>query len=102
MKSLIAVLGFLSIAAQEPEVLPQRVFALRDARVVIEKGKVLPKATVVIRDGSIEAVGADVKPPADALVLDGKGLTVYPGFIDALNFWGVDLSLRRPEGGPPA
>jgi imidazolonepropionase-like amidohydrolase len=102
MKYLIAALGFLVIAAQKPDPLTPHVYAIRDARVVTEPGKVLQKATVVIRDGLIEAVGADVKPPADALVIDGKGLTVYPGFIDGLSHWGIDLNLRRPEGGPPA
>jgi imidazolonepropionase-like amidohydrolase len=84
------------------QVLRPTVFAIRDARVVPEAGKVLPKATVVVRDGLIEAVGADVKAPGDALVIDGAGLTVYPGFIDALSNWGFDAALRRPEGGPPA
>src|SRR5437870_441752 len=64
------------------------VFAIRSARVITEPGKVLNDATVVIRDGLIEAAGKDVKAPTDALVIDGKGLTVYPGFIDALNTWG--------------
>ncbi len=102
MKYLLAALGFLLLAIQKPDPLTPRIYALRDARVITEPGKVLPRATVVIRDGLIEAVSADVKPPADAIVLDGKGLTVYPGFIDALSQWGVDLALRRPEGGPPA
>src|SRR5947209_8693260 len=88
--------------AQRSGTLKPTVFAVRDARVVVEPGRVLPKATVVIRDGLIEAVGADVKPPADALVTDGSGLTVYPGFIDALSNWGFDPALRRSEVGPTA
>src|SRR5262245_40666171 len=92
----------LAAVAQRPPVLAPTVFAIRDARVVVEAGQVLPKATVVIRDGVIEALGTDVKVPADALVIDGKGLTVYPGFLDAASTWGVDWSLRRTEGGPPA
>lgn len=78
------------------------VFAIRDAKVISEPGKVLPKATVVIRDGLIESIGAEVKPPADALIIDAKGLTVYPGFIDALSNWGFDPGLRRSVAGPPA
>src|SRR5438445_8784375 len=78
------------------------VFAIRDAKVISEPGKVMPKATVVIRDGLIETVGAEVKPPADALLIDGQGLTVYPGFIDAMSNWGFDPGLRRSEGGPSA
>src|SRR5438445_3200562 len=78
------------------------IFAIRDAKVISEPGKVIPKATVVIRDGLIEAVGAEVKPPADALLIHGKGVIVYPGFIDAMSNWGFDPGLRRSEGGPSA
>src|SRR5437899_2279062 len=91
-----------SVAQNPGEHLKPTVFAIRDAKVIPEPGKVLPKATVIIRDGLIEAVGAEVKPPADALLIDGKGLTVYPGFIDAMSNWGFDPGLRRTEGGPSA
>jgi imidazolonepropionase-like amidohydrolase len=87
--------------AQRAGTLKPAVFAVRDARVLVGTGTVLPKATIVIRDGLIEAVGPDVKPPADALVTDGTGLTVYPGFIDALSNWGFDPALRRSETGAP-
>jgi imidazolonepropionase-like amidohydrolase len=99
--TLAVFLIALPSPAQRSGTLKPAVFAVRDARVVVEPGKVLPKATVVIRDGIIEAVGADVKPPADALVTDGTGLTVYPGFIDALSNWGFDPALRRSETGAP-
>jgi imidazolonepropionase-like amidohydrolase len=105
---LVALGGVLLLVAttltlaQRPAALRPTVFAIRDARVVTEPGKVLPKATVVLRDGLIEAVGAEVKAPPDALVIEGKGLTVYPGFIDALSQWGFDPALRRSEIGAPA
>jgi imidazolonepropionase-like amidohydrolase len=98
----LAAVGLALPEADRPGALKPTVFALRDARVVTESGNVLPKATVIIRDGLIEAVGEDVKVPADALVMDGKGLTVYPGFLDAMSNWGFDPALRRSEGGPPA
>src|SRR5262249_19511231 len=82
---------------QRQPVLRPTAFAVRDARVVVEPGKVLDKATIVVRDGVIEAVGPDVKVPPDALVIDGKGLTVYPGFVDATSHWGFDTTLRRSE-----
>ncbi len=65
------------------------VLAIKDAHVVTVSGADLPKATVVMRDGLIEAVGPDASIPADASVIDGTGLTVYPGFIDALSTWGI-------------
>ena len=96
------IFAFLPISTSPTADLRPRVFAIRDARVVTEPGKVLPKATVVIRDGLIEAVGPDVAAPADALVIDGKGLTVYPGFIDTTSNWGFDPALRRSKIGAPA
>ena len=98
---LLASAAVPSVAQNPGEHLKATVFAIRDAKVISEPGKVMPKATVVIRDGLIEAVGPDVKPPADALLVDGKGLTVYPGFIDAMSNWGFDPVLRRSEAGPP-
>jgi hypothetical protein len=101
--SLLLLFGALPCAAQSPsEPLRPSVFAIRDARVFAEPGKMMPKATVVIRDGLMETVGPDAKIPADALLIDGKGLTVYPGFIDAMSNWGFDPALRRSEAGPPA
>jgi imidazolonepropionase-like amidohydrolase len=90
------------LRAQRADVLRPTVFAIVDARVVPQAGTVLPKATVVVRDGLIEAVAADAKAPADALVIDGKGLTVYPGFLDGLSHRGFDPALRRSEMGAPA
>lgn len=77
-------------------------YAIRDARVVTEAGNVLPKATIVIRDGLVTAIGPGVEVPPDALVTEGKGMTVYPGFVDASSSRGYDAALRRSQGGPPA
>lgn len=74
----LAGLGVPSLRAEPP-----LSFAVRDARVVPVSGPVLQRGTVVIRDGLITAVGADVPAPGDARVIEGKGLTVYPGLIDA-------------------
>ena len=90
-----------TVDAQTSTDLRPAAYAIRDARVVVEPGNVLEKATVVIRDGIIVAVGPDVTAPADALVMEGKGLTVYPGFVDA-STRGFDPALRRSFGGAPA
>ncbi|VTR94697.1 amidohydrolase : Amidohydrolase, imidazolonepropionase OS=Singulisphaera acidiphila (strain ATCC BAA-1392 / DSM 18658 / VKM B-2454 / MOB10) GN=Sinac_5563 PE=4 SV=1: Amidohydro_4: Amidohydro_4: Amidohydro_4 [Gemmata massiliana] len=99
--ALLAAL-FVPVIAQNSADLRPTAYAIRDARVVTEAGTVLPKATVVVRDGLIAAVGPDVTVPPDALVTEGKGLTVYPGFIDAGSTRGFDATLRRSLGGPPA
>jgi imidazolonepropionase-like amidohydrolase len=72
------------------------VLAVRNARIVTAAGPAIERGTVVVRGGLIDAVGANATVPADAWVIDGAGLTVYPGFTDALSNWGIP---RPSEGG---
>ena len=72
-----------------------KVLAVRGARIVTAAGPAIERGTVVVRDGLIEAVGASVAVPPDAWVIEGTGLTVYPGFTDALSTWGIP----KPAGG---
>lgn len=74
--------------------------ALVGARVVTAPGQVLTNATVVVRNGLITAVGAGMAPPAGARVWDLKGLTVYPGFIDASADLGGDAPPQGGDVGP--
>jgi imidazolonepropionase-like amidohydrolase len=67
-------------------------FAITNARIVPVSGPALESGTIVIKNGVISAVGPTIQVPADAWVIDGKGLTVYPGLIDAL----TDLGLPQP------
>jgi imidazolonepropionase-like amidohydrolase len=59
-------------------------YAIKGAKVVPVSGEPIESGTVVVREGVIVAVGpADkVEVPYDAELIDGKGLIVYPGFID--------------------
>lgn len=95
MKSFLVITGILlsgSITfAQQPGnptsqsgVMPPRgTFAIRNARIVTVSGADIENGTVVIRDGKIAAVGTNVDVPANALTVDARGLSVYPGMIDA-------------------
>ncbi len=75
------------------------VYAITNAKIVTVSGATIEKGTVVVRDGLIESVGADIKTPSDARVFDGSGLTVYPGFFDALTNLGlVALQPQQPRG----
>ncbi len=74
--------------------------ALVGARVVTAPGQVLTNATIVVRNGLIAAVGAGMAPPAGARVWDLKGLTVYPGFIDASADLGGDAPPQGGDVGP--
>jgi imidazolonepropionase-like amidohydrolase len=76
--------------AEEP-----RYFAIRNAHIVPVSGPEIKSGTVVIAKGLIVAVGEKVTIPPEAWVIEGRGLTVFPGFIDALS----DLGLG---GGAPA
>jgi imidazolonepropionase-like amidohydrolase len=95
--SLTAVTANAQSVAERPAA-----YAIRDAQVVIEPGNVLPKATVVIRDGLIVAVGENIPVPPDAVVTDGKGMALYPGFIDGGTSRGFDSTLRRSQTGAPS
>lgn len=58
-------------------------FAIVGARVVTVSGAVIENGTVVIQNGKIAGVGANVSIPGGAEKIDGKGLSVFPGMIDA-------------------
>ncbi len=75
-----------------------RYFAVVNACIIPGTGAVIANGTVVIAKGLIQAVGANVTAPPEAWVIDGKGLTVYPGLIDA----GTDLGLPKEESAESA
>lgn len=76
---------------------PRGVYAIRNARVVTVSGPEIDNGTVLIRDGKIDAVGANVNIPPGAQIIDGRGLSVYPGMIDA----GTSLGLVEVGQGAP-
>src|SRR5690349_398937 len=104
MRILLTVILFTSsvlaqqIGSQTTQVgvLPPRgTYAIRNARIVTVSGPDIENGTVVIRDGKIEAVGANVSVPSGAQTIDGRGLSVYPGMIDA----GTNMGLVEvPQG----
>ena len=64
-------------------------FAIVGARIVPVSGPVIENGTVVIQNGKIAAVGSGVSVPAGAEKIDGKGLSVFPGMIDAATGMGL-------------
>ena len=80
---------------QDGVIPPRGTVAIRNARIVTVSGADIENGTVVIRDGKIEAVGTNVSVPAGAQTIDGRGLSVYPGMIDA----GTNMGLVEvPQG----
>ncbi len=65
-------------------VMPARgTFVIRNARIVTVSGADIENGTVVIREGKIAAVGTTVDIPANSQTIDARGLSIYPGMIDA-------------------
>jgi imidazolonepropionase-like amidohydrolase len=100
--SLMLLAGFSTQAAAQLGVGDRAIpgtYAITNARIVPVSGPAIERGTIVIRDGLITAVGATATAPADARIVDGIGLTVYPGFIDALSNVGVATPARDASGG---
>ncbi len=76
-------------------------YAIKGAKVFVAPGRTIDVGTVVVRKGVIEAVGpADsVKIPYDAEVIEGKGLVVYPGFLDLYTTLGQPVGVTRSQVG---
>ncbi len=94
-RKITALFGFSLLLFLLPAGEPLRkTYAIVGCTVVNPRQSPAQNMTIILRDGIIERMGpaSKVKPPADAEVIEGKNLTVYPGFIDAMN-----LSLVRAE-----
>ncbi len=92
--ALAALIPAQRAAADDPPY-----FAIKGARIVPVSGPVIEDGTVVIAKGLIAAVGKDVPIPPEAWVIDGKGLTVYPGLIDALSDVGLPSATPAQSAG---
>jgi imidazolonepropionase-like amidohydrolase len=99
MKIKFCLLAIAAIGSLFALTASAQTYAITNARIVTVSGENIEKGTVVIRNGLIESVGAAARVPADAQVFDGTGLTVYPGFIDALTNLGLQAPVR-PPGAP--
>ena len=77
-------------------------YAIKGAKIVTVSGPTFDSGTVVVRNGAIEAVGEAEKTaiPFDAEVIEGKGLVVYPGFIDLYDTTGVPAGVNKSQNGP--
>jgi len=91
----VALLGAARAFAQGGE--PQY-FAIRGVTVVPVSGPRVENTTVIISRGVIRAVAKDAAIPDEAWVIEGKGLIVYPGFIDSFTDVGI-APTPAPSGG---
>ncbi|MDQ6787475.1 MAG: amidohydrolase family protein [Acidobacteriota bacterium] len=93
----VALFAFIALGLSASAQNRAETFAITNAKIVTVSGATIERGTVVVRDGLIESVGAEARVPADARTIDGTGLTVYPGFIDAL----TNLGLSAPTPAQP-
>lgn len=89
--------ALLHASVQAPPSSPT--IAIVGARIEIGDGRVVENGTIIVRAGRIALVGAGLAAPEGAQVIDGKGLTVYPGFIDAYSTAGLKLPEPLPNVG---
>ncbi len=87
-----------SDGAQQNRIGRSGTFAVTNARIVPVSGPVIENGTIVISAGKITAVGEGISVPSGAERIDGKGLSVYPGMIDA----GTALGLAEVTQGANA
>jgi len=78
----VFILGVVPSGAEPPS--PPPYYAITHVKVVSGAGAPVEDATVLLANGLIEAVGKNLTIPGDARVIEGKGLTLFPGMIDAL------------------
>jgi imidazolonepropionase-like amidohydrolase len=99
--SALCVAALFTLLGAAPSLFAQggepQYFAIRGAKVVPVAGPPIENATIVVARGIITAVGKDVAIPPEAWIIDGKGLTVYPGLVDA--FTDVGIPAAAPTGG---
>jgi imidazolonepropionase-like amidohydrolase len=86
---LLLLASFVNAAAQDivsptvQETAPPGAYVIRNARIVTVSGSDIENGSLVISGGRITALGASVNVPAGATEVDARGLSVYPGMIDA-------------------
>ena len=85
--------GTIQLKAQGGE---PRSFAIKGAKIIPVSGPAIDNGTIVFSKGIIVGVGKEEPIPPDAWVIEGKGLTVYPGFIDS--FTDVGITAGPSEG----
>src|SRR5262245_29010165 len=88
-KRLLLAIVVTSLLAW-PSMLPAQTYVIKNARIVTVSGPTIPNGHILIQDGKIAAVGPNISIPSSAKVVDAKGLTAYPGMIDAHTSIGLD------------
>lgn len=89
-----ALLAFLALAPAAA-VAQEGAVAIKGVRIITVSGEEIESGTVVLRGGKIEAVGKDAEVPWDARAVDGARKVLFPGFVEAHSFRGMDRANER-------
>ena len=84
------LLGLLMVSAMAAFAAGE-VILIQNADIYPMTGAPLKGGSLLIQDGKIVDIGAKLTAPKGATVLEGKGLRVYPGWIDS----GTELGLEE-------
>jgi imidazolonepropionase-like amidohydrolase len=84
------VLGLLMACAMAAFAAGETIL-IQNADIYSMAGAPLKGGSLLIQDGKIVEIGAKITVPKGATVLEGKGLRVYPGWIDS----GTELGLEE-------
>jgi len=84
------LLGLLMVSAMTAFAAGE-VILIQNADIYPMTGAPLKGGSLLIQDGKIVDIGAKLTAPKGATVLEGKGLRVYPGWIDS----GTELGLEE-------
>ena len=83
------LLGLLMVSAMAA--LAGEAILIQNADIYPMAGAPLKGGSLLIQDGKIVEIGAKITAPKGATVIEGKGLRVYPGWIDS----GTQLGLEE-------
>ncbi len=81
--------GLLLVCAVAAGAAANDSFLIRDVDVYPVTAKEMKGVSVLVQDGKIAEIGPRIAPPKGIRVIEGKGLRVYPGFIDSATNLGL-------------
>ncbi len=81
--------GLLLVCAVAAGAAANDSFLIRDVDVYPVTSKEMKGVSVLVQDGKIAEIGPRIAPPKGIRVIEGKGLRVYPGFIDSATNLGL-------------
>lgn len=74
---------------------------LKNLKIVSVAGSQTECGDILINDGKIQEIGENIVVPLDCKIVDLKGLSAYPGFIDAhthLGLWEDGIGFEGEDG----